>query len=120
MKKKLQKPESEIVREYAEKIIHRHITRGHADRVFKNKKTTNKDLWMDTDFYFSVVFQSSKQKMAFLNAVKWMIEDGSQIQIVNSLKLADAMNVKLERESMGDSPTGDLDLRPFVLDNEKM
>ena len=61
-KKKEPVSELETVRKYANGIIHRQITRGHAHSRMKElgpAKTTNKDLWIDTDFFFSIVFQSN-------------------------------------------------------------
>lgn len=123
-KPKPQKSESEIVQQYAKGIMHRQVTRGQADRVIKTGTTTNKDLWLDTDFFFSVCFQSTKQKNAFMDQfVKKFgiaVDENDKLQIINGLKLAEKMGIKLELEKASEYPTGSLDLRPFVLDNESI
>ncbi len=127
-KPKQTKSEAEIAREYATRIMHRQITRGHVGKRFKDlgpQKTTEKDLWMDTDFFFSVVFQSSQQKYAFLDAfckqfgvqIEAVGED--RIQVLNGLKLAEQMKINLVKESIDEPPYGSLELRPYVLDTEK-
>lgn len=122
--KKQKKSESEIVQQYAKGIMNRQVARGQADRIIKTGTTTNKDLWLDTDFFFSVCFQSTKQKNAFMEQFlkKFQIEvdENDKLQIINGLKLAEKMGIKLENEKAFSYPVGSLDLRPFVLDNETM
>lgn len=129
MKKNKPKPsEEELAHRYANKIIDGKIARGHFDERFKwhkRESKTNKDLWLDTDFFFSVVFQSQEQKYQFLDFLKekFGIKDdtkpGDQIQIINGLELAAYMGLALKKENMIPYLGGDLDLRPFVLDTEK-
>lgn len=124
---KIQKSEEQITREYAERVMRGKQSRGHVDKRFDFTKTdtaVNKDMWLDSDFFFSVVFQSGEQKYQFLKKFqeffKFEIEnfEDSQIQIVNGLKLADAMKIELKREKSREFPYGSLDLKPYVLDDE--
>lgn len=118
---KVKKSETDIVQSYAKGIMNRQLTRGQADRVIKTGHTTNKDLWLDTDFYFSIVFQSTKQKGQFLEQFfkKFGISvDEKFPNIMNGPKLAEALGIKLENEKATDFPIGDLALRPFVLDDQ--
>lgn len=123
-KVKVEKSEADIVQQYAKGIMHRQVTRGQADRVIKTGTTTNKDLWLDTDFFFSVCFQSTKQKNAFMDQfVKKFgiaVDENDKLQIINGVKLAEKMGIKIELEKASDYPTGSLDLRPFVLDNTEL
>lgn len=125
-KPRVKKSESEIVKDYALKVIHGKMVRGHADQRFgftKTAQTNNKDLWLDTDFYFSVVFQSTKQKNDFIEQLvkkfQVPVDEDDKVQIINGLKLAEKLGIKLENEKNKEFPQGDLDLRPFCLDNEK-
>lgn len=129
MKKKAKKTETEIVQEYVDRIIKGKASRGHTDKRFdytKKSDTVNKEMWLDTDFFFSVVFQSSIQKYAFLEALHKKLGvtvenfDKSQIQIINGLKIAESLGIELKKESALEPPVGNLDLRPYVLDDEKI
>jgi hypothetical protein len=119
------KSETQLVHEYVAKVVRGKQSRGHVDERFaftKQDATVNKNLWLDTDFFFSVVFQSEAQKYAFLKAAGWPLspqEEEGQIQIVNGLKLAQALGVKLKIEKRLAYPQGDLELRPFVMDMEE-
>lgn len=126
--KKPAKSEEELVKLYVDKVIRGKVSRGHIDQRFeytKSDKTVNKDLWIDTDFYFSVVFQSADQKYEFFKALTEKfgnkaleIEDDGQIQIVNGLILAKTLlGLDLKLETARPYPTGNLELMPFVLDN---
>lgn len=123
---KKQKTEADIVRQYAKIIIDKQRTRGMITNDFKHLKgkTPNKNLWQDPDFFFSVVFESYEQKYKFLDFLiqKFNItaenSDEVNIQIINGLKLAESMGLKLEKELPGDYPTGSLELREFILDND--
>lgn len=118
--------ETETVRKYANGIIHRQITRGHAHKSMQSlgpSKTTNKDLALDTDFFFSIVFQSARQKEQFLKAFCEKFSIGidavkERVQIMNGMKLAAALQIPVTKEQMDKPPYGSLDLRPYVLDNE--
>lgn len=127
---KVQKSEQALVEEYANKVINGKIARGHFDKRFEWHKreqgTTNKDLWMDTDFFFSVVFQSEAQKYAFLEEFckKFGVDidttsDG-QIQVINGMGLANRMGIALKPEVAIEYPYTNLELRPFVLDSEEI
>jgi hypothetical protein len=124
MSKKAEKSEVEIVREYAMGIIKRQLSRGHADRNIETRNTTNKDLWMDTDFYFSVVFASAKQKYEFLEqfcekfGIQLETSRDEKVSIINGIRLASNLKFKIPEEKTLDYPNGALDLRPYVLDNE--
>lgn len=124
---KVQKTEAEIARQYAEMMISKHRTRGMITDKFADLKATdkaNKDLWMDTDFFFSVVFQSREQKYQFIEFlcaefdIEFEFYGEKTIQIINGLILAKAMKCELKKEVAADFPTGNIDLKDFVLDEE--
>ena len=125
---KVQKTEAEIAHQYAKIIVDKQRTRGMISDKFanlKSEKTINKDLWQDTDFFFSVVFQSRDQKYKFLEFLfeKFNLEtddDGErEIQIINGLKFAEQIGCELKKEVAGDYPTGNIELRQFILDEER-
>lgn len=127
-KPKQEKSESQLVHEYVDKVIKGKASRGHTDSRFdytKNENAVNKDLWLDTDFFFSIVFGSEAQKYDFLKGLqklyKFEIEgfEESQVQIVNGYLLAKEMGIELKDEVALDYPLGPMDLRPFVLDDEE-
>lgn len=129
-KKLIKEPsEEELVLKYVNRVI---MNQAYHNRIDQSKfegleyKSNTKNLWMDTDFYFSVVFQSSKQKFEFLE--KWeqihkALEDEDEQQlnkfkIVNGLRLAEALGISLIPETVKDYPTGNLDLMRFCLDDK--
>lgn len=126
-KKPKEKPsEIELVKRYANQVIAKTKTRNFDDRnidLIKNEGTTNRQLSMDTEFYFSVVFQSSKQKYEFLDAIRIKFglqnefTDQEKIQVVNGLSLAKSLGIELNIEKSQNYPIGDLELRPYVLDD---
>lgn len=123
---KVVKTEQELVHAYANKIMDGKISRGHFDKRFdwhnrnaQDKGAVNKDIWFDTDFFFSVVFQSEAQKYAFLKAAGWIVDQDEQVQIVNGLELAKKMGIALRPEVALEYPYTDLELRPLVLDSEE-
>jgi hypothetical protein len=117
--------EEEIVKGYVNRVIKNQSYHGRVDASkfggLEHNKTVSKNQWMDSDFFFSVVFQSSDQKYAFLKAVGWPLDvpEDEAIQIVNGLALAKKMGVTLKEETTQPFPGGNLDLMPFVLDNEE-
>ena len=125
--------EEELVRKYAKRVIMNDRYHGRVDKKkFKGiakTESVNKNLWMDTDFFFSVVFESAQQKMEFLkkSGLIKLIEkadeaflEGDQVQIINGIRFAKSMGVELSAESRREYPVGNLDLMPFVLDNEEL
>lgn len=121
-KKKSEKSESELVHDYVKKVIRGKQSRGHVDQRFaytKSQKTVNKELWLDTDFFFSVVFQSEKQKYEFLQKLGIEADNDGQIQILNGLQFAKKLGIDLEKESALPYPTGSIDLMPLILDTEE-
>lgn len=122
--------EEDYVKRYAARVIANEGYHGRIDgKKFSNlanKKTVNRALWMDTDFYFSIVFQSSTQKDKFLKEftekmglnVEGVKEGG--IQILNGMALAGVLGIDLEPETSKDYPLPDLDVREFVLDSAEM
>jgi DNA polymerase III epsilon subunit-like protein len=124
---KVKKSEKDIVLSYADKVIGGKVSRGHVDKRFeftKKEGTVNKELWLDNDFYFSVVFQSSDQKYQFLDflaeKLKLEIEKDEQVSIVNGMKFAEALNVPIKKEVANSFPYGNIDLLPLVLDAEAL
>lgn len=125
-KPKQEKSEEQLVREYADKVVKMRQSTGYIDKRFDYsipKQTTNKELWTDTDFYFSVVFQSSKQKNEFLNQLveKYKIpveKDFADFsnQIISGLIFAQALGFKLSQEQIEPNVMKDVDLREFILD----
>lgn len=121
VKPKDQPSEAELVKKYVNRVIMNQIYHGRTNGFsgMEHSHSVNKNLWMDQDFFFSVVFESTQQKEEFLKKARWCAETGDdQIQIVNGLKLAEAMGITLKRETGREFPHGNLDLMPFVLDNE--
>jgi hypothetical protein len=120
---KVVKTEAELVREYATRVVRGHMAAGRVENNrfndLHNSRQTGKDLWVDTDFFFSVVFQSQRQKYEFLKQLGAPIDDKIQVQIVNGLELAKLMRITLTPEVPKPYPTGNIDLMPFVLDNEE-
>ena len=119
-----------------EELVHRYVNRTIKNSQYHGRvnteqfqgleydKTVSKNLWLDTDFFFSVVFQSRRQKLEFLE--KWeQIHDSididipNRLQIVNGLKLAKALGIELKKEESREYPLPELELLPFILDNEK-
>lgn len=126
---KIQKSESELVHEYAEKVIRGKQSRGHVDKRFgytESSVAVNKELWLDTDFFCSLVFQSKEQKYEFLNKLcekfgtKPEYDSDTQIQIINGLKFAEQLGITLKKDEARPYPYGNLDLRPYVMDNESI
>lgn len=126
---KPEKTEAELVRKYADVIMAKQRTRGMLNKNFKDLEqanTLNKNLWRDSDFYFSIVFQSSLQKYKFLEFLqeKFDFDSGDngvdQIKIVNGLKLAEFMGLELAKEATRDYPTSNLDLVDMILDEETL
>lgn len=125
-KQKPQKTERELVEQYANIMISKAKTRGMVPKNFSelNGSTVNKNMWMDSDFYFSVVFQSAKQKYDFLFWLQQKYDydfgdDGkSRLQIINGLKLAEVMGCTLAKETTRDYPTIDIETKDLILDDE--
>lgn len=120
-------PEEVLVHRYVNRVIRNSQYHGRVDpEKYKGlvyDKTISKDLWLDTDFFFSVVFQSRRQKLEFME--KWTqmhtavdTEIPGRLQIVNGLKLAKALGIELSPETSMEYPTGQMDLLPFIMDFE--
>jgi transposase len=123
------KTEKELVHQYANTIMAKQRTRGMVKEKFKDMRgdKPNKDLWMDFDFFFSVVFQSREQKVQFLEflAKQNNIEpdkffDSTVTQIINGLELARAIGCPLKKEIANEFPLGNIELKDLVLDDEKV
>ncbi len=125
-KPKQEASESELVRRYVNRTIKNSEYHGRSTLQGRETKTgANKNLWQDNEFYFSVVFQSLEQKLEFLEkflpaSVDPELSHRGTIQIVNGLKLAEALGITLKLETRRDYPTADIDLKPFVLDTETL
>lgn len=130
-KEKASKSETELIEKAGRDIISKFMTRGQAKGKFGSDRdqNVNKDLWLDTDFYFSIVFQSSDQKYDFLNQLMEMLKkkgneveldkgNGYPVQIINGLKLGTAMGFSLKDEMSREYPLGDEKLKEFALDEE--
>lgn len=106
------------------RVIKNQIYHGRIDsskfKGLEHTHSVSKNLWMDTDFFFSVVFQSAEQKYEFLQKLKVLVEKNDQVQIVNGLELAKHLGISLKSETTKEYPTGNLDLMPFILDNEQI
>ena len=122
--------EEELVHKYVNRIINNEKYHGRInDEKFSgisNEKKANKNIWMDNDFYFSVVFQSAEQKYKFLEAVGIYEEDNEivkatgKVKIINGLEFAERLDIELEKEEVFPYPTGNLDLLPYLLDTEDL
>lgn len=118
--------EEEIIRKEADRIVKQvEALRDTTKKSNKKNSITNTDLWLDSDFFFSVVFQSSQQKYAVLKKLSEMfgleidVSSDDRVQILNGVKLADALNVAIQKEKSLQYPYPDLELRKLVLDEEK-
>lgn len=112
--------ESELVHRYVRKTMQ---NQKYHNRGIEEYKINTKTLWRDIDFYFSVVFQHSSQRDQFLEALKIVSPEthaGGSIKIVNGLKFAEALGIKLERIEAKDYPLPNLDLLPNILDDEEV
>lgn len=84
------------------------------------------DQWKDSDFYFSVVFQSAKQKYEFLEffskkfglGLDSVKSNDEIIQVVNGIKLAEKIGLDLKVETSPPYPYPNLELKEMALDNE--
>jgi len=128
-KAKQVKSESELVHEYANRVMDGKAARGHADDRFaytQKENQTNKQLWMDQDFFCHLAFQSAAQKydfMAFLEKnfnFEFDEVPGHQIQIANGFRLGKLMGCDLKEEKAAPYPYANLDLLPLVLDEEAL
>ena len=114
------KSEADTVSKYAIRVINNQKYHGRTNLEYK---AASKNIWMDTDFYFSVVFQTKEQKDLFVKeyfnklGIKTDYEGG--IQIINGMRLAEKIGVKLENAESKDYPLADIDLKDLVLDHEK-
>lgn len=85
------------------------------------------DIWKDSDFFFSVVFQSSAQKYTFLEEFSRKfglgidtVKSGDEVvQILNGLELASKIGVRLTPEKPGSTPYANLELAALVMDDQK-
>lgn len=120
--------EEEIVRKYAKRVIMNQKYHGRVDaerfKGMAKADSVNKNVWMDVDFFFSVVFQSQKQKVEFLEklgaqTITENIQNGRAIQIVNGIQLAKHLGINLTvYEHREEYPLADMSVAPFVLDTE--
>jgi hypothetical protein len=123
------KSEKELVHQYANIIMAKQRTRGMIKKKFSEMKgqKPNKDLWMDFDFFFSVVFQSREQKVQFLEFLAKEVGihpddffDSTTTQIINGLELAKLMGCPLKKEIANEFPLGKIELKQLVLDDDKV
>lgn len=119
--------EEEEVKKYVNKIINNQKYHGRIDGKFKDiayKEKVNKNLWLDSNFYVSVVFESEEQKVDFINQIGVTQEEIAEaiycgkVNIINGLVLAKKLNIKLKPEKRDEYPLPELDLLPYVLDTE--
>ena len=107
-KQKIATTELDIATKQAEKML-RDMYRVQATQNKSADQKENRssvDLWKDTDFFFSIVFQSSAQKYTFLEAFSKKFGLGIDnaksnneiIQVVNGLKLAKNLDIKIPSE----------------------
>lgn len=94
----------------------------------QKEKISTVDLWRDSDFFFSVVFQTSEQKYAFLKTFSKMfnleldqiISNNEIVQIVNGLTLAKQMKINIPSPvGRVDYPYRNLELAEMALDMEE-
>lgn len=125
-KQKPEPTETELVHKYVNRVIKNQMYHGRVDASkfsdLEHDKAISKNLWLDHDFFFSVVFQCKEQKYEFIKQLSldpdWNQKD--QIQIVNGLELAKKLGVTLRPVTSRDYPTADIELLPFILDNEEI
>lgn len=124
---KQQEPtEQELVHKYVNRVIKNQMYHGRVDsNKFDNlqhDKTVSKNLWLDYDFYFCVVFQSAEQKYQVLRHLAGENDTYSsdRIHIINGLNFAKSLGIELKEETTKDYPMGNIDLLPYVLDDEEI
>jgi hypothetical protein len=130
MKKvKAEKPsEMQLVERQAAKML-KDMERVQATNSKSRDQKTEKssvDIFKDSDFYFSVVFQTSTQKYQFLQSfskmfqlgIEEILSDDQVIQIINGMKLAKNLKIDLKQEGIKPYPYADLELAQLALDNE--
>lgn len=126
---KIVMPESVLAERQAQKMM-KDMSRLRATQAKSpDQKSVREgvDIWKDTDFYFSVVFQSSAQKYVFLEAFSKMfglgfdnVRSGDEVfSIFNGLKLAEKLNVKIPDEKMPAYVYPNLALKDLTLDGEE-
>jgi hypothetical protein len=71
------------------------VLSGFQDRA--RQEQARFELATDTEFWFSVYFQSREQKEAFLKALEWLT---SGDKYLNGLELAEAMGIELPKVSL--------------------
>lgn len=121
--KKAEPSEEELVKKYAKRVMMNSRYHGRVDgekfKGLKKESKENKNIWLDDDFYFSVVFQTAEQKNEFLAKAGLMVYDGvTTNKIINGLEFAESLNIELKKETTRKYPTCDIDLMPYILDNE--
>lgn len=85
------------------------------------------DIWSDSDFFFSIVFQSAAQKYLFLEffskkfglGIDEVRTGDEKCQILNGLKLAEKLGLNLPSEKSGNFPYPNLELSKLALDGEE-
>lgn len=123
--KKIVSEEDLVIKEANRLMTHVENLRDTTKSSDKKLNVTNTDLWLDSDFYFSVVFQSSQQKYKFLTKLKEMFSldidtsDDNRIQIINGLKFGESIGVDFSKEKPLQYPYPDLELRKLALDDDK-
>lgn len=122
--------EEQIVTKYVNRIINNQRYHGRVDTTrhpnMKYDKKVNKNIWMDNQFYFSVVFQSADQLGKFIDELGITVEEqqeiavGGTLKIVNGLKFAEKLGISIEKIKAENYPLANLELMPYVLDNEEV
>lgn len=93
----------------------------------QKKERSAVDIWKDTDFYFSVVFQSSAQKYQFLEqfskkfglGIDNIRNEDEVFSIVNGILLAKILGFKLDLEKAPAYVYPNLELKELSLDGEE-
>lgn len=126
---KPQKSEMELAQAQADRM-YRDMQRLQATQskaAHQKSERTTVDIWKDSDFFFSVVFQSSAQKNKFLEefskkfglGVEGVMANDELLQVINGLKLAEKLGIEIPAEKVGKYPYPNLELSDIALDNEK-
>lgn len=126
-KEKIPVSEKELLEKQAARMLKDMDRLQQTQDPSKKTSTTAVDIWKDTDFYFSVVFQSAQQKYEFLEqfskkfglGVDEVKSSDEVFSIVNGIKLSQKLgfNIRLEKKPSYVYP--DLELREMALDADE-
>ena len=123
---KVEVSEKDLAQKQAKKMMRDIYRVQRTGKVGAENNVETAHIWRDTDFYFSVVFQTSAQKYEFLEQLSKraklgidQIKSGDEVvQIINGIKLAKSLGIELKEYKCNDYVYPDLELAKLILDGE--